>query len=96
MTSRPALVPAPSVRQLAAAPELAALAILEVAMETTIAALLAEHPELCAADPDAGGSTPCATCADRVIHLGLELRGAINRYRLARVHHPARDIPLPF
>jgi len=91
-----ALVPAPGVRQLGVAPELGVLAILEAAIQTAIPALLAAQPELCAADADAGGSSPCSRCADQAIHLGLELRAAINRYRLALADDPQRDHPLPF
>ena len=92
----PALVPAPTVRQLGAAPELATLAILEAAIQTAIPALLTAQPELLAADPDAGGSSSCSRCADQAIQLGLELRAAINRYRLALADDPERDHPLPF
>jgi hypothetical protein len=84
------------VRQLGAAPELAALAILEAAIQTAIPALLAAQPELCAADLDPASSSPAARCADTAIQLGLQLRAVINRYRLALADDPESDHPLPF
>jgi hypothetical protein len=84
------------VHQVGVAPELAVLAVLEAAIQSAIPALLAAQPELCAADPDAGGSSPSARSADCAIQLALELRAALNRYRLALARDPQRNDQLPF
>lgn len=75
---------APTTDQLAVAPELALLSALEATLDATISALLAAHPEL----RSRNGRLPSAQIADVVIARSLELREAINRYRLALVVTP--------
>ncbi len=94
--ARSAAVPAPTVRELSVAPELAVLAVLEAAILSAIPALCAAQPELCAAAPDAGGSSPSACAAERAILLALELREALHSYRLALDEDPRSNDPLPF
>jgi hypothetical protein len=94
--ARRAPVPAPTARQLGAAPELAVLAVLEAAIHSAIPALCAAQPELCAAAPDVGGTSPPACAAERAIMLALELRDALHSYRLELEEDPRRDEPLPF
>jgi len=94
--ARPAAVPAPSVRQLGIAPELAVLAVLEAAIQNAIPALCAAQPELCAAAPNTGGSSPVSCAAGHAIALALELREALHSYRRALEEDPRCDDPLPF
>lgn len=91
--ARSAAVPAPTVRELGVAPE---LAVLEAAIHSAIPALCAAQPERCAAAPDVGASSPPAWAAERAIMLALELREALHSYRLALDDEPRSDDPLPF
>jgi hypothetical protein len=81
--------------QLGIAPELAALALLEAALEVTRAALVAAQPELLRPD-DFEPSTDPALVASRLIEQALALCSTIHRYRIALVLDPGPDGPLPF
>lgn len=72
----------PSITQLVDAPELAALHVLEAALNTAERALIAAHPELDEGfDPPQGNLAPEAWLADAVlIHL-TALESALLRYR---------------
>lgn len=94
--ARPASVTAPTARQLGVAPELAVLAVLEAAIQSAIPALCAAQPELCAAASDAGGTSPSACAAERAIELAIQLREALQSYRLALEEDHRGDDPLPF
>jgi len=85
----------PPVAHLGMAPELAALALLEAALEIANAALLAAQPELQRPE-DFEPSTDSAEVASRLIEQSLALRGTINRYRIALVLDPGPDGPPPF
>lgn len=82
--------PPPSVPDLQAAPELAALDLLADAVETASTALLAEHPELCDLEPAArDGPLPTTIfLADAVLRLGHGLAAAIAAYREATLQRP--------
>jgi hypothetical protein len=77
------------------APELAALALLEAALEVTRAALAAAHPELLSPD-DFEPSCASSEVACRLIEQALALCGTIHRYRIALVFDPGPDGPIPF
>lgn len=90
----PALDPPPfDHRLLAAAPELATLALLETALSVCTAALLAEHPTLghdLRADPD----PPSLREARRLIAAAHRLRRTVARYKDAVIDtlvEPHRD-----
>ena len=85
----------PPVAQLGVAPELAALALLEAALEVASAALVAAQPELLYPD-ELLPSTVQAQVAARLVEQALALRGTINRYRIALVLDPGPDGPIPF
>ena len=80
--------------QLAAAPELAILAVLEAALDVTILALAAAWPELQELDLDS--SYDEARAAFDVIERARTLAAAVNRYRLALATADRRDHDLPF
>ena len=84
----------PPVFQLGLAPELAALALLEAALEVASAALVAAQPELLR--PDFEPSSDPADVASRIIEQALTLCGTIHRYRIALVVDPGLDGPIPF
>jgi hypothetical protein len=85
----------PPVVALAAAPELAALALLEAALEITSAALVAAQPELTRPD-DFEPSTDSARVAAELIQQARAVHGTVNRYRIALVVDPGPDGPPPF
>ena len=85
----------PPVVHLGLAPELAALALLEAAIEVTTAALHAAQPELLSVH-DREPSTSSVTVASTIVAQALALRGHINRYRVTLVVDPGPDGPLPF
>ncbi len=85
----------PPVVQLGVAPELAALALLEAALEIASAALVVAQPELIHPD-DLLPSTEAAEVASRLVAQALALRGTINHYRFALVLDPGLDGPIPF
>ncbi len=72
----------PSPPEIAGAPELAALAILQVAIQATTRALIAAHPELSDADFPQPPSGP-AREAQRLFRLAFRLDRAVSRYRRA-------------
>jgi len=84
----------PPVVQLGLAPELAALALLEAALEVARAALVAAQPELLR--PDVEPSSDPADVASRIIEQAITLCGTIHRYRIALVVDPGPDGPIPF
>ena len=88
---------APAIEQLGVAPELVSLAILEIALETTVNALLLAQPELLAqGDLDQRSLPTPAMVASGTISCCLDLVDSINRYRLAlSIEQPEND-PLPF
>lgn len=84
---------------LAAAPELAALALLDRALAVAVRALLAEHPTL-AVQPDPGRADAITVAkARQLLAVVRPLRRAVARYRLAvrksLLPHTADD-DLPF
>ena len=85
----------PPVAALGVAPELAALALLEAALEVTCAALVAAQPELLRPD-DVEPSTDSARVASTLIQQARALCGTVNRYRIALVLDPELDGPIPF
>jgi hypothetical protein len=85
----------PPVAVLSVAPELAALALLEAALEIASAALVAAQPELLRPD-DFEPSTDSAQAASAIVQQALALRGNVNRYRIALVLDPGPDGPIPF
>ena len=85
----------PPVAQLCVSPELAALALLEAALEVARAALVAAQPELLRPDVFEP-STDSAQVAARLVEQALAVRGTINRYRAALVLDPGPDGPIPF
>jgi hypothetical protein len=85
----------PPVVALGAAPELAALALLEAALEIASAALVAAQPELLRPDVFEP-STESARVATMLVEQARALRGTVNRYRFALVADPELDGPIPF
>ena len=85
----------PPVLSLGIAPELAALALLEAALEVTRAALAAAHPELLSPGDFEPSCAP-AEVACRLIEQALALCGTIHRYRIVLVLDPGPDGPIPF
>lgn len=85
----------PPVTQLSVAPELAALALLEAALDVARAALVAAQPELLRPEVFEP-STDSAQVATRLVDQALALRGTINRYRAALVADLGPDGPIPF
>jgi hypothetical protein len=85
----------PPVATLGAAPELAALALLEAALDVASAALVAAQPELMQPD-DFEPSTDAAQIAAAIVEQARALRGNLNRYRIALVLDPGPDGPIPF
>lgn len=83
----------PRIDDLYAAPELAILAVLEIAVDVTLVALGAAYPE---DDLDGDDVAPERHAASRIEDAARELVGAINRYRLALVLARQRDRLLPF
>lgn len=84
----------PSVEQLALAPELAALAILEAAADTAILALAAVYPEIQNLD-EHRDSFELRVALD-VIDTARALAASVNRYSLAVQLARERDDLLPF
>ena len=92
--------PAPALlerRLLAAAPELATLALLDTALDVSTTALLAEHPILdheLRPDPE----PPSLREARRLIAAAHRLRCTVARYRSAVIDSlvPRRDDTVPF
>jgi hypothetical protein len=85
----------PPVVALGAAPELAALALLEAALQIASAALVAAQPELLRPD-DFKPSTDSAEVASALVEQAQALRGTVNRYRIALAADPEPEAPLPF
>ena len=85
----------PPVLLLGVAPELAALALLEAALEVASAALVAAQPELLYPD-DVEPFTDPAEVAARLIEQARSLCGTIHRYRIALILEPGPDGPIPF
>ncbi len=84
----------PSVEELWVAPELAALAVLEVAADTAILALAAVYPEL--QELDKRDDYPEIRRALDIIDTARAVAACVNRYRLALVVAQERDDLLPF
>ena len=84
----------PSVEELWVAPELAALAVLEVAADTAILALAAVYPEL--QELDKRDDYPEIRRALDIIDTACAVAACVNRYRLALVVAQERDDLLPF
>lgn len=85
----------PPVTALGVAPELAALALLEAALDVASAALVAAQPELMRPN-DFEPSNDAARVAATLVEQARALRGNINRYRIALVLDPGPDGPIPF
>ena len=84
----------PSVEQLWGAPELAALAVLEVAADTAVLALAAVYPEI--HDLDIRDDYPELRGALDIIDTARAVAVCVNRYRLALLLAQERDNLLPF
>ena len=84
-----------SIEQLGSAPELAVLAVLEVAASTAVLALAAVYPEL-QDIPDPADSTAATRAALSVIEHARALGGVLARYRRALLRQRQRDDLLPF
>ncbi len=80
-------------QQLATAPELAVLAVLEVALRAAILALVAAWPELNDLDDD---SLDEPRAALHLVERARDLGAAVNRYRLALATADGRQDDLPF
>ena len=88
-----ALVSRPTYEQLLATPELATLAVLETALDVTVLALAAQHPELHDQIADA---LPELRAAGDIIDLARALATELKRYRGELVSAAERDDQLPF
>jgi hypothetical protein len=80
--------PPPEPQDLAEAPELAILVVVDEALETALAAIVAAHPELedDPFEPEWDSRQPAHArfyAADAVIYVAHALRCAIDRYRCA-------------
>ncbi len=84
----------PSVQQLWVAPELAALAVLEVAADTAVLALAAVYPET--HDLDNHDDYPELRAALDLIDTARAVAACLNRYKLALLLAQERDNLLPF
>jgi hypothetical protein len=86
----------PSVDQLSAAPERAALTLLEAAADLAVIALVAAHPELHSLDHD-DELTHDLHAAIAVIDAARDLNARLHRYHLASLLRAReRQQPLPF
>jgi hypothetical protein len=85
----------PPVAALGVAPELAALALLEAALEVACAALVAARPELLRPD-DIEPQTDSARVASAIVRQARALRANVNEYRVALILEPHPDGPIPF
>lgn len=90
--ARPAAYTPPTV-QLGLAPELAALALLEAALDVTGAALLAAQPELLVSQQP---STRASAVVVSILDHARTLVGLLHLYRSALADDPEPDQPLPF
>lgn len=88
----------PSVEQLWVAPELAALAVLQVAAETAVLALAAVYPEIQDLDNhlDNHDDYPEIRGALDIINTAGAVAACVNRYKLALLRAQLRDPLLPF
>lgn len=88
---------APRLDDLYAAPELAPLAILEAAVDVSVAAILAAHP-VHGDDLDDDHAPPERRAASALVDAARDVACAVNRYRLALVlaRERERDDILPF
>lgn len=84
----------PSVEQLWGAPELAALAVLQVAADMAVLALAAVYPEI--QDLDNHDDYPELRGALDVIDTARAVAVCVNRYKLALIRAQQRDELLPF
>ncbi len=84
-------------RQVCEAPELAVLAVLDAALETSILAVAAACPELHDVDDDRRGSPePVARAARDLIDLARALTHVVRRYRRECDAERRRHVNLPF
>jgi hypothetical protein len=86
----------PSVEDLWADPELASLAMLEMATDMAILALAAIHPELQDRDRDPADDTASLRAAVAVIDLARSLGDSLGRYRCALRRDKDRNEDIPF
>ena len=84
----------PSVEQLWGAPELAALAVLQVAADMAVLALAAVYPEI--QDLDNHDDYPELRGALDVIDTARAVAVCVNRHKLALIRAQQRDELLPF
>ena len=84
----------PPVEQLWGAPELAALAVLQVAADMAVLALAAVYPEI--QDLDNHDDYPELRGALDVIDTARAVAVCVNRYKLALIRAQQRDELLPF
>ncbi len=84
----------PSVEQLWVAPELAALAVLQVAADTAVLALAAIYPEI--QDLDNHDDYPEIRGALDIIDTARAVAACVDRYELALLLAQQRDEHLPF
>ena len=94
-------VPAPpTVPDLGSAPELAAIFLLELALDVAKDALLAEHPTLVDDFPRPGDQGPVLDLANTICRRAYALRDILRRYRRAArdavtlaTNEPDSDLP---
>ncbi len=84
----------PSIEQLSVAPELAALAVLEVAADTAVLALASVYPEI--QDVNNLDDYPELRGALDIIDIARDVTSCVNRYRFALLLAQERDNLLPF
>lgn len=86
----------PSVEQLYGSPELASLAMLEMAADMAVLALAAVHPDIQDRDREPREDTASIRAALLVIDLTRSLGDALGRYRRALRRDSKRDNDIPF
>ena len=86
----------PSVEQLWGSPELASLALLEMAADMAVLALAAVHPELQDRDRESADDSASLRAALVVIDLARSLGDSLGRYRRALRRDAKRDNDIPF
>jgi hypothetical protein len=79
----------PTPGEIAEASELAVLAVLDTALDMSVRALIAAHPELCG-DHFPRTRMKAALCGNRLMNLACQLQAAVARYRLVTL----RRLPL--
>src|SRR5919201_7168499 len=79
----------PTPGEITEASELAVLAVLDTALDMSVRALIAAHPELCR-ENFPRSRMKAALCGSRLMNLACQLQAAVARYRLVTL----RRLPL--